>query len=175
MDIQTILLIIAGLVLLFFGRRFFWLLVGVTGFVIGYTLAAPFVGGEESNVPIALGVVAGIAGALLAVFAQKIAVHVGGFLAGGYVTSTLVRGLEITAAFPDWVPFLIGGVLGALLLKQLFEWTVLVLTAVVGATIVVGRFGPVGNLSVILVVILAVVGVVFQARSKGKKKKEDAG
>jgi hypothetical protein len=175
MDVHVILLAAAGLVLLFFGRRFFWLLVGVTGFLIGFTLVAPFVGGETEKIPIAAGVVAGIAGALLAIFLQKIAVLVGGFLAGGYVTWMLVRGLELSHALPDWAPFLVGGVIGAFLLKKIFDGTVLVLTSLLGATLVVGSFVQIGVLPFVLVIAVAIVGIVFQLRSKRKKKEDGDG
>jgi hypothetical protein len=173
MELSGYLLAAAGIVLLLFGRKLFWLLVAVTGFVIGYYLATPFVDAESRHIALIVGCLFGGVGALLAVFAQKIAVVAGGFLAGGFALSTLVQGMT-TSTLPDWVPFIIGGAIGALLLKQLFEWSLIVLTSLLGAIVIImgitGDRSPAGY----VVLALAIVGFVVQARAKrGTKKKEE--
>ena len=74
------------------------------------------------------------------------------------MTAFLVHG----SSYPG-VTFLIGGIIGAILLLALFDWTLIVLSAVVGAyliqhTIVLPQTG-----ATILFVGLAVIGIVVQA------------
>ncbi len=158
-----------GLALLFFGRKLFWLLVAAAGFLVGYTLAPHALQYIPSSSPLSIGLVCGALGALLALFAQKIAITLGGFLAGGYAAMTLAAGLTALGGIPDWVLFIIGGIAGALLLRQVFEWTLLVLTSIIGAILVTQPFALSSPILAILIIVLGGTGLVVQARSKTKK------
>ncbi len=170
MNVADICFIIVGLVLLVLGRKLFWLMVAVAGFAVGWFLAPHLFPGGPEQIPIVAGVVLGLLGALLAVFAQKVAVWLGGFLAGGYVLLSLARGFSDSVVFPEWIPFVAGGILGAFLLKQVFEWGLIVLTSILGALLVVFGFDGGDTIYLVPVMILSVIGIVIQARLKGKKK-----
>ncbi len=86
-----------------------------------------------------------------------------GFLAGGKLALALVTAFFVHGASYPGVTFIVGGIIGAILLLALFDWTLIVLSAVVGAyliqhTIVLPQTG-----ATILFVGLAVVGIVVQA------------
>ena len=168
MDLIGFLPIPAGIALLLFGRKLFWLLVAGAGFLAGFAIA-PYLPGEISSTgTVIVGLVCGIIGALLALFAQKIALVVGGFLAGGYAAMIILGGTNLAGQVPEWLPFLAGGLVGALLLRTLFEWTLIVLTSIIGAILIVQPFSIGSTLLTILTLVLTGVGIVVQARS-GKK------
>jgi nicotinamide riboside transporter PnuC len=158
-----------GLALLFFGRKLFWLFVAGVGFLVGYTLAPYLPGDLTSTGAAVVGLVCGIIGALLALFAQKVAIVAGGFLAGGYATITLLSQTGVVSGLSDWVLFILGGIAGALLLKFVFEWSLIALTSIIGAGLVFQPFGLNPTLQTILTIVLAVLGFVVQARTKQKK------
>ena len=114
MILLAIPFLIIGIILLIFGRKLFWLLVAAAGFVAGWYLSAQLFPGITEQTQLIVGVVLGLVGAGLAFFAQKVAIWVGGFVAGGYLLVSLLRGVVESVAFPDWIPFIIGGVLGAI-------------------------------------------------------------
>ena len=100
---------------------------------------------------------------MLALFLQKVAIAVAGFLAGGKLALALVVAFFVHGANYPGVTFIIGGIIGAILLLSLFDWTLIVLSAVVGAyliqhTIVLPQTG-----ATILFIALAALGIVVQA------------
>src|SRR2546425_11285477 len=88
-----ILSALIGAVILFFGRRLFWLCVAAVGFAAGVELAPHLVHEPSTLMALTFALVLGFVGALLALFLQKIAIAVVGFLAGGKLA------VAIAAAF----------------------------------------------------------------------------
>src|ERR1041385_4458413 len=115
-----LLYVLLGAALLVFGRRLFWLFVAGMGFVVGVVVAPAWVGGESPAVglPIALG--AGVIGAILSVFLQRASIAIGGLLSGGYLAYTLA--LSSNRESIAGIAFLVGGVIGAVLVIALFDW-----------------------------------------------------
>ena len=132
--------LLVGLLLLLLGRRLFWLFVAVAGFVIGVE-AAPYIlphQGELFTLVVAL--VLGLLGALLAIFVQKLAIGVGGFVGGGYLAAVLCGPLlgGTGMAYPGaWLCFLVGGILGAILMMAFFNWALIILSSLQGAHLIV--------------------------------------
>ena len=83
------ILILAGAVLIAFGRKLFWLFVGVVGFASGMYCATHFfnVNPEWALWVIAVGM--GLVGTLFAFFLQKIAIGISGFLVGGFLSMNI--------------------------------------------------------------------------------------
>jgi len=77
--------LIFGFLLVTAGRNFFWLCVGVVGFLIGVQ-SAVLLGFSNSGVAILVAIALGLLGALLAISFEWLAVVIGvGFLGGGYL------------------------------------------------------------------------------------------
>ncbi len=87
---------ILGGALLVAGRKLFWLFVGAAGFVTGMQLATSFTQSSE-GLAIIIGLVIGFIFAVLAIFLQRIAIAIAGFLAGGYILTTLAGVLGMDA------------------------------------------------------------------------------
>jgi hypothetical protein len=171
-DPQSILIaqLVIGVLLLIFGRKVFWFFLGGIGFLAGMTLATKFFGGESTSVLLIIGLIGGLLGAAIAVFIQKIATAVAGFVGGGmlgYVGAHMI-GFQ-TEQFP-WIPVLVCGVLGILFATFLFKWALTVLSSVVGAFMIVNAFDLPVALSTLLVIALAILGIIIQIRLDRKKK-----
>ena len=157
--------VVLGLIVLLFGRKLFWLVLGLAGFMAGLTLTLQLMGGEQAGwLALLIAVLAGLLGAALAIFLQQIAIAIGGFLLGGYalvwVLSLFQPGLE------QWVwvlTFLIGGVIGASLLLIIFEVGLILLTSFVGAAMVVQALPLTGWVEAALFVLLLAIGFVVQS------------
>jgi len=158
-----ILSVLMGAVILFFGRKIFWLCVAAVGFAAGVEVAPHLVHEPSMALQLSVAIVFGFIGALLALFLQKVAIAVAGFLAGGKLALALAAAFFVNGANYAVVTFIVGGIIGAILLLSLFDWTLIILSAVVGAylighTIVLPQTG-----ATILFVALAALGVVVQA------------
>jgi uncharacterized protein DUF4203 len=164
----NIIRIIAGLALLTLGRKLFWLFVAIIGFAFGFLLADRFFPRQAELVQLAIALAFGLVGALLAVFLQKLAIYVAGFIAGGSILVTLLEILGARVApgidFFIIIIFIIGGVIGAVLVMLIFDWALIILSSFAGAGFVVPAVFPaVPTLDTILFIILLLVGVVIQA------------
>jgi hypothetical protein len=160
MDILTIL---AGVLLLLLGRHLFWLFVGIVGFITGMNLAAQYLAGQSDWVIIVVGLVAGVIGAILAVLFQRVAVAVAGFLAGSYLGAYLLATLGVDMGQFDGIITIIAGILGAVLVFVLFDWALILLSSLVGASLVVPALTLDQQLQLILLLVLALVGILVQA------------
>jgi hypothetical protein len=164
-----ILSVAIGVVILFFGRKLFWLCVAAVGFAAGVEAAPQLIHEPSSVLELSVAILFGFVGALLAIFLQKVAIAVAGFLAGGKLAVAITAAFFVEHAHYFGITFLVGGIIGALLLLALFDWTLIVLSAVVGAyliqhTIVLPQAG-----ATILFIGLAAIGIIVQATAfRGK-------
>jgi hypothetical protein len=160
------LFLLLGVLLLLFGRSLFWLFVGVVGFVAGVE-AAPYLLPHQTELFILIvAIFLGLLGALLALFLQKIAIALAGFAAGGYLAMVLAAPLlgGVGIGHPGaWLCFLIGGILGAILLFVFFNWALIILSAGHGAQLILRGFAPPHQYYTILLVAVALVGIFVQA------------
>lgn len=153
-----------GLLLLFAGRKLFWLFVAVLGFVVGAEIAAALFP-HQPDWAIIGALILGLIGAMLALFVQKAAISIAGFLAGGYFLMTLLRSWELHAPEYSWISFLIGGVVGAILMSLVFNWALIIFSSVSGAHLLVHSFAFSQMTASALFVVLFVVGIVAQSRT----------
>ena len=107
--------------------------------------------------------VLGFMGALLALFLQKIAIAVLGFLAGGKLAVAIAATFIVQSGPYYGVTFVIGGIAGALLLLLLFDWALIFLSSVIGAHLIQTAVVLPATGNAILFVVLVLVGVLVQA------------
>jgi hypothetical protein len=154
--------LILGGALLVAGRKLFWLFVGAAGFVTGVQLATRFWEGSDF-LAIIVGLVIGVIFALLAIFLQALLIGVAGFLSGGYVLTVLVSMLGIdVAGTTTWIVYVIGGVIGVILVSFLFDWALITLSSLAGASLVIQAFFPEGAAGGLVFFVLFIAGVLFQ-------------
>jgi hypothetical protein len=157
----NIVSLILGGALLVAGRKLFWLFVGVAGFVTGLQLATRFSQGSDV-LAILIGLGVGVLFALLAIFLQTIAIGAAGFFAGGYVLTVLAGMLGNNGGTFSLIVYIIGGILGVILVIFLFDWALITLSSLAGASLVIQAFFPRGATGGVLFIILFLAGVLFQ-------------
>ncbi len=160
MDIVRILV---GIALLTLGRKLFWLFVGVAGFMFGFGLATQYFRGQPDWVVLVIALAAGLVGVLLALFLQRFAVGVAGFVAGGYILINLLNAVGWQIDQFAWLPFVIGGIIGAVLVLILFDWALIILSSLTGATLIAQaiHFGPL--ITALAFIVLLILGIAIQA------------
>lgn len=153
-----ILALIAGVALLIAGRRLFWLFVGLVGFFTVYRWFEPHAGSGRWVIAI----LAGLLGIVLAIFLQRLAVAVAGFLVGGWFVAGLLGVQLASARGGNLLLILIAGVVAAVLAVWLFDVALVVLSSLAGAGLIVEAFHPRPGPGRLLLVVLVVAGIAVQ-------------
>jgi hypothetical protein len=156
--------ILAGVGLLLFGRKLFWLFVGLIGFVSGIHVATRFFPGQPEWMVLAIALMAGVLGALLALFLQWLAIGLAGFFAGGYIVVRLLHVSGLATGGMYWVLFLIGGILGLILIIALFHWALIILSSLVGAGLITENIPVAHSGALLLFIVLVIAGILVQSR-----------
>jgi hypothetical protein len=156
--------IILGVLLILTGRRLFWLFIATAGFFFGALFAGMFFAGHQQWVILIVAMATGLIGALLAVFAQRVAFALAGFYAGAYITYLLTNlyGLYEMSVFLS----LAEGVTGAVLAVIFIDWAVIALSSLVGAVIIIDALNPELTTGLLIFILLVSAGVYFQPRLK---------
>ena len=167
---MNIIQVIMGAVMLLFGRKLFWLLVGMAGFLAGSRLGALIFAGQPQWLVFLLAAVIGLIGIVVAIFFERVAFAAAGFFTGAYLTATTAAAIGI---LPESVALLVGGVLGAILAAMVMDWAIVWLSCLAGAGAVVSAIGASPGLQLGLWIALSMVGFFFQARSLQGQKIHD--
>jgi hypothetical protein len=172
---MDVLRILIGILVLTLGRKLFWLFVAVVGFALGAALGAQFFQGQPDWVILIIALGAGLLGALLALFLQQVAIALAGFIGGGYIALYLVNALGWgTSGGFAWLPFLIGGVIGLVLMIALFDWALIVLSSLVGAGLILQAIPLRRPIEGLLFIVLLIVGIAVQAGLMGRDRSQPA-
>ena len=155
----TLLQVIAGLALLTLGRKIFWLVVAVLGFTTAMTIARQLLPEQTEERVLLISIGAGLIGGLLAVFVQRVAIGVAGFLAGGFLALGLT---QLIGMDPGTMGFMIGGVIGLVLVYPLFEWALMILSSLAGALVLALAFDLPPGAATAVFVAAFVLGLVIQ-------------
>lgn len=154
-------LLVGGL-LLAFGRRLFWLFVAVCGFAVGLRLTDWFVGTRSEWLDLIVALAVGVLGALLALFFQHLAIGVAGFFAGALIAVRLLDRLGFQGDVLFWIALVIGGVLGCILMKIVFDWSLIGLSSLAGSSLIVEALRWRDMPGFLLWLLLFVLGVAVQ-------------
>jgi hypothetical protein len=151
-----------GFIVLLFGRKLFWVFVGVMGFLVGFDLARLYLIEHTPALIYVVAIVFGILGILVALFLQRIAFGIAGFLAGGYAITTLfIRfGWQYVASYE--LVFLTGGIVGALAVILLTDWGLIILSSLVGAVTISNTLLPDPRWTMLMVIALTAIGIYIQ-------------
>jgi len=148
--------LLIGVLLLFFGRRFFWLFVGLVGYLVGFQFATQQLNIEPHWLAMLLAALFGVVAAVFAMFWQLVAAGIAGFGAGIYLSTALM------GTGPPWIAIACGAV-GALVAVAIFGWALVLLSSLVGAVAIVDSLSLESTVRLIVIVVLAAVGIAFQA------------
>ena len=166
---------ILGAALLMTGRKLFWLFVGAIGFGVGLQFTDRLLQG--TNAPgLLIGLAIGILFALLAIFLQTIAIGAAGFFGGGYVLLGLAAMMGLDRGALAWIVFVVGAFLGIILISLLFDWALITLSSMAGASMLVNAFGLERGIGGVILIALFIAGMLVQgAILRREKHPETAG
>jgi hypothetical protein len=162
----VILTVILGLALILAGRKLFWLSVGAIGFLIGVEFATRLIRGTEV-LTILAALAFGITFAMIATFLESAAIGIAGFLGGAYALTGVATQLGVSHAPWSIVVFILGGILGAILVALLFDWALISISSLVGASMVLGSLGLPRGGREFFYLGLVFLGVLVQGFAKG--------
>lgn len=151
-----------GAVILFLGRKLFWLCVAAFGFAAGVELAPHISQQPTPLLQLSVALVLGFIGALLVLFLQKIAIGIVGFAGGARLAAGLAATFLVEQATYYWLIFIIGGVLGAILLLALFDWALIILSSLLGAHLILRAVTLPPTGATVLLIALTALGVIVQ-------------
>ncbi len=171
MEMFTLPYILAGLALLFWGKKIFWFLVGTAGFVLGVVSATYFFYEQSDRFILTVGLVFGFLGIFLAIFLQRIAVGIAGFVIGAYTLFFVLDLAEPTRGIPVWI-YGAGGVTGLILAYFLFDWALVVLSSLAGAMLIMEQVYFGDTLTLALAGGLFFLGIWIQTKSSSLKKEK---
>jgi uncharacterized membrane protein len=163
--------LLAGLCALLLGRRFFWLLVGIGGFVLGAEIATRLFREQPHFVVLLTAVAGGVIGAVLAQRMQQLMIGVVGFIAGSYIGAELLLAAMPYPGRMIWFALFIGGLSGALLAVTIFDWTIIILSSVLGAELIVDALSPTMPVTSLALLGLVALGVVIQASIRPRRRR----
>jgi len=161
--------IAAGVLLLFLGRKLFWLFVAVVGFILGSTYIPQLMPNQPQSVILTISLIAGLLGALMAALMQKVAVGVAGFIAGGYIVFYLLQFLILQTGDYQWMVILAGALIGAVLAGSMFDWALILITSASGATLISQGLSLAMPASAVLLLGFFILGIVAQGNIKAKE------
>jgi hypothetical protein len=164
-------IILVGAALLLVGRQLYWLFVAGVGFTVAIDLVTRLAEIQSPLLMLVIGVAAGIAGALLAIALQRLAIAVAGFFAGGYVTLALLDLVGLQAPALGWVLALVGAIVGVVLTLALFEWSLIILSSLAGAGVIVRAADLTTTMRLMAFVVLVMIGIAIQASLLGPKER----
>lgn len=171
--LADILVITLGLALLARGKRLYWLALGGLGFLFGLWLAKAFVDSMAPGLELGLAFLLGILGAFLAITVQRLAIAVGGFLAGGFggfwLASVLSQVFRWQHELGFWLVAAVGALVGVFFAATLFEASLVLVSSLVGAALVVGRSDFAPPQSSWFFLFLLCLGLLMQSRADRDK------
>ena len=133
--ISVFLTITAGLLLIFAGRKFFWLAAGLIAFILAFNIFQKLLGGGWLGICLAL--LMGVVCAWLAILFIRIISYFIGALAGAAGLPIVLS--MIGVQWEWWLMALVGLLIGILLVKLAFNWGLILMTVWVGAYSIASR------------------------------------
>ena len=156
-----------GAALLLAGRKLFWLFVAAVGFLGALRLASEYLSTQPREWILIGSLIAGAVGAMLALFLQKVAIGVGGAVAGAYLLDMFFRSSLPEYPAHGWI-FLAGAaVVGAILMAVVFRWALILLSSMAGAQLIAQLLPLRRDGTTIAFAVLALIGILVQGRRKG--------
>ena len=126
---MQIIKIILGVISLVFGKKLFWLFVGIAGFLFGMKLAIVIFYSDSVLIQLLVGLGLGIIGVVLSIFFQRLVFALAGFYAGAYLALATV--LEYGIMMNSTLLLFAGGIIGAIVATLIMDWAIIILSCMV--------------------------------------------
>jgi len=150
---------IAGVIALFLGRELNFLFSAVMAALIGIRLTPFLPSSWPAWADLAFLAVLAVLGAVLTLMNKDTGYYVCGFLVGGFVFSEIYAPGSFSIPI---LPFLIGSVLGAVILGVFREWAMIVVSSIIGAYLINGVLPLTGTANILATAGIFIVGALVQ-------------
>ncbi len=164
--------ILAGVWLIMFGRQLYWLFVGLVVLLYALIAAPQILHGRPGWLIVAAALGSGALAGVLAVFFKRFVMAFAGFLAGGFFAFSLANYFHLASENAPWIAGAIFGALCAVLFAVFFDWSIIILSSLVGSLLITQSLHEGVAASIIIFTALSIAGVVVQAAvmQKGASK-----
>lgn len=159
---DSLILLALGIVILLFGQRLVVFLIAVAAFYIAAQAAKKYFGDASRATVLAIASLAAMAAGVFTKFFRNIAVMVAGYTIAGFVLSAHAASWGIKPENERFV-FVIGGVIGSLLVSFALDVGLRVISSILGAVLVVQYFHLDAETSRWLTLLLALLGFLIQS------------
>ncbi len=164
--------IVVGAAVLLFGRSLFWLFVGGVGFIVGFDFASRVAAQQPEWLILLIALGVGLLGALASIFLERVVIGIAGFFAGGYFASAAVMATSFSnQPTVSVIVFVVGGIIGAVLVTALLDPALILLSALVGATAISQNIPAASSTRMIVFVVLLAIGIAVQAAHYARTRK----
>ncbi len=158
--------LIFGFLMVCAGRNLFWLCVGIVGFLVGMQCSTAL-GFFNSWMALFAALAFGTLGAWLAVSFEWLMIVLGvGFLGGGYLLMDVFSSTVGQDPY-SWLIFVVGGIIGMCLMVITFDLALILISSLLGATLIVNAFHGSEGLRETMFIVCMVMGIVVQYSTKG--------
>lgn len=171
---ESLILLILGIVILLLGQRLVILLIAAAAFYITAQAAKKYFGDASRTTVLVIASLVGVAVGVFTKFFRNIAVGIAGYTVAGYVLASHAGSWGLVKPENERFVFVIGGVIGSLLVSFALDAGLRIISSVLGAVLIVQYFPLDKEISKWLAILLALVGFFIQtgvinALKKGKK------
>lgn len=157
---MLIFTVLIGLALLLIGRQLFWLAVAGLGFILSLNYASNFIQGSAQTV-LLVSLLIGAIAAILAYSLQRAAASILGFLAGWFLTVSLINYLGLNIDFTILLA-VIGGLVGIGLVSVTYDWSLILLSTLSGAALITQSIHYNQQIKIGIFIVLLILGVTIQ-------------
>jgi len=161
---------IAGVVILFLGRELSFLFSAAMAAFLGTRLTQFLPPSWPAWADLAFLAVLAILGALLTLLDERTGYYVCGFLVGGFIFNEIYAPRALTIPI---LPFVVGSVLGAVIIGLLGEWGMIVVSSLIGTYLIYGVLPLVGIAKTLASAGIFVIGAVAQVILFQMQKQSD--
>ncbi len=161
-----ILQIVLGLIVLTTGLKLPWLFVGVMFFVFAMYVEMDLFHMNNRWLIQIIGMGVGVIGIAFGIYLKSRAIVIVSFISGGYGAYYLSQLLRINSIPVNWIFFVIGGILGVILITTNINWGLILLSACGGATLMGKHFHTQQGIDFVVFLSLTLLGVLVQAATR---------
>ena len=159
---MQLILIVLGFVSLVGGSQLSWMFVGTVFFLMGAELADIFRFNESEWQILTIASAAGMIGVFLSYYLRRITVLLAGFLAGGFISIYLPQVLGWKTFLESWQAFILVGAACGLIILLWYNLALILVSAVLGATLVVQNLSITAVSQEAMFVVLIIFGLTAQ-------------
>jgi len=149
----------AGVMILLLGRELSFLFSAAMAAFLGFRLTPLLPSAWPAWSDTAFVVTLGLIGAVLTLINARVGFYDSGFLIGGYVFSEIYAPNSLVIPL---LPFIVGSVLGAVIIGLFTEWAMIIVSSFIGTYIIYGSLPMVGTAKTLASAGIFLVGALVQ-------------